>query len=142
MQDLEQAMRQAQLRAVIAVCDGDGAGRLMQTLSKRSISAIVTTDLDQALGECRMNPPDLAIVGDSLSGMTGIRFLAELLKISWKTATILISDEEEEALHQQTEGLGILGAIRTVDDTESLHRLLDKFFEIASINQQYSSAGE
>ena len=82
-----------------------------------------------------MNPPDLVIVEDRLTGMTGIHFLAELLKVSWTTSTILISDEEEEALHDQTEGLGILGAIRTVDDVESLDRLLDRFLEIVSPNQ-------
>lgn len=128
------------MRAIIAV--DERVSKLIDTLSKQSISATVITNADEALDECLMNPPDLAIVGSSLGRMTGIGFLGELLKISWRTATILISDEEEETLHQQTEGLGILGAIRTVDDTESLERLLDKFFEIASINQQFSSAGE
>jgi hypothetical protein len=71
--------------------------------------------------------------------MTGIHFLAELLKVSWTTSAILISDEEEEALHDRTEGLGILGAIRTVDDVKSLDRLLDKFREMVSPNKSISS---
>jgi hypothetical protein len=66
--------------------------------------------------------------------MTGIRFLAELLKVSWTTSAILISDEEEEALHDQTEGLGILGAIRAADDVETLDRLIDRFLQIVSPN--------
>jgi len=67
--------------------------------------------------------------------MTGIHFLAELLKVSWQTSTILIADEEEEVIHDQTEGLGILGAIRTADDIGSLDRLLDRFLGIISANQ-------
>jgi DNA-binding NarL/FixJ family response regulator len=133
-------MEEISLRAIIAV--DERVSKLIETLSKQSISATVITNADEALDECLMNPPHLAIVGSSLGNMTGIRFLAELLKISWETATILISDEEEEALHQQTEGLGILGAIRTVHDTENLERLLDKFLQIVSINQRFSSAGE
>jgi hypothetical protein len=58
-----------------------------------------------------------------------------LLKVSWTTSTILIADEEEEAIHDQTEGLGILGSIRTVNDMETLDRLLDRFLEIVSPNQ-------
>lgn len=133
-------MEEMRLRAIIAV--DERVSKLTETLSGRGISATVVTNADEALDECFMNPPHLAIVGNSLSGMTGIRFLAELLKISWETATILISDEEEEALHQQTEGLGILGAIRTVDDTESLEPLMDKFLQIVSMNRQFSSARE
>ena len=133
-------MEEISLRAIIAV--DERVSKLIETLSKQSISATVITNADEALDECLMNPPDLAIVGASLGSMTGIHFLAELLKISWKTATILISDEEEEALHEKTEGLGILGAIKTVDDTESLGPLLDKFLQIVSINQRFSSAGE
>ncbi len=133
-------MEEISLRAIIAV--DERVSKLIETLSKQSISATVITNADEALDECLMNPPDLAIVGTSLGSMTGIHFLAELLKISWKTATILISDEEEEALHEKTEGLGILGAIKTVDDTESLEPLLDKFLQIVSINQRFSSAGE
>ncbi|MBI5252060.1 MAG: hypothetical protein HY912_21405 [Desulfomonile tiedjei] len=128
------------LRALVAV--NERVSKLTETLSKRGISATVVTDAEEALDECLMNPPHLAIVGSSLGKMTGIHFLAELLKISWKTSTILVSDEEEEALHQKTEGLGILGAIREVNDVEGLERLLDKFFEIVSANQPPASPGK
>ncbi len=128
-------MQDMGLRALVVVDGRDQVSRLVETLSKRGISASVKTYPDGALEECRRKPPHLAIVGKALGSTTGIRFLAELLRVSWTTSTILIADEEEEVLHDQTEGLGILGAIRTVDDMESLDRLLDRFLEIVSPNQ-------
>jgi DNA-binding response OmpR family regulator len=122
------------LRAIV-LADPRQASGLVDGLSKRGISASVSTDPDEALVECRKNPPHLVIVESVLATMTGIHFLAELLKVSWQTSTILIADEEEEVIHDQTEGLGILGAIRTADDMESLDRLLDRFLEIVSPNQ-------
>ncbi len=116
------------LRALVVA--NERVSKLTETLSKRGISAAVITDAEEALDECLVNPPHLAIVGSSLGRMTGIHFLAELLKISWKTSTILIADEDEETIHDQTEGLGILGAIKSSEDSEALEKLLDKFLEI------------
>ena len=112
---MNEALEKMKLRSLVVVDGRDQVSRLMESLSKRSIAATVITGPDEALDECRKNPPHLVIVGSVLAAMTGVRFLAELLKVSWTTSTILISDEEEEALHDQTEGLGILGAIRTVE---------------------------
>jgi hypothetical protein len=120
------------LRALVAA--REPASTLMDTLSRRGISTTVVADADEALRECRMNPPHLVIVA-GLDGMTEIGFLRELLKISWKTFTILVADEDEEVLHDQTEGLGILGSIRRADDTEGLDNLLDKFVKMVSAEQ-------
>lgn len=121
------------LRAII-VAD-ERVSRLIEILSKRGVSSTVIAKAEEALNQCHKNPPHLVIVGSVLATMTGIHFLSELLKVSWKTATILIADEEQEVIHDQTEGLGILGSIRTADDMESLERLLDRFLEIVSPNQ-------
>jgi DNA-binding response OmpR family regulator len=131
---MKKASKEMRLRAIVVVDSRDLVSRLTETLSKRDISASVKTDPDKALDECRREPPHLAIVGSFLATMTGVHFLAELLKVSWTTSTILISDEEEEALHDQTEGLGILGAIRAADDVETLDRLIDRFLQIVSPN--------
>ena len=106
--------------------------RIVSCLSKKNISTTVLNDPDKALDECRKAPPQLVVVGSMPPTVTGVRFLTELLRVSWETATILIADEEEETIHNQTEGLGILGAIKTVDDIEGLEKLLDKFLEITS----------
>ncbi len=136
---MKKASENARLRAIVLADEPLRASDLVERLSKRGISATVRTDADEVLDECRKNPPQLVIVESALATMTGVRFLAELLKVSWKTATILIADQEEEAIHDQTEGLGILGSIRTTDDIEGLERLLDRFFEIASANQEITA---
>ena len=128
-------MEEMRLRALVVVDGSDQVSTLMESLSKRSIFATVITAPAEALDECRKNPPHLVIVGSVLATMTGVRFLAELLKVSWTSSTILITDEEEESVHDQPEGLGILGSIRTVDDVESLDRLIDRLLQIVSRNQ-------
>jgi DNA-binding NarL/FixJ family response regulator len=132
-------MEEKRMRAIV-VAD-EPVAELLETLSKRNIEATSAPNADEALEECLRNPPHLAIVGQSLGLTTGVQFLAELLKISWTTGTILIADEDEESLHQQTEGLGILGAIRSVHDTKGLDILLNKFFEFVSINRELLSGG-
>jgi len=124
-----------ELKAAVIVNDASQARPIVESLSRKGFARIVESDPQAVLEACSVNPPDLVIVEDRLRGMTGIRFLAELLKVSWTTSTILIADEEEEALHDRTEGLGILGAIRATDDVESLDRLIDRFLQIVSPNQ-------
>jgi DNA-binding response OmpR family regulator len=124
-----------ELTAAVIVNDASQARPILESLSRKGFAGIVESDPKAVLETCTVNPPDLVIVEDRLTGMTGIHFLAELLKVSWTTSTILIADEEEEAIHDQTEGLGILGSIRTVNDMETLDRLLDRFLEIVSPNQ-------
>ncbi len=111
----------------------------MKSLEKRGLATTLRSDLNEALDECRRNPPDLAIVEKTAGAMTGVHFLAELLKVSWTTSAILIADEEENVLHQETEGLGILGTIKSVDDVEGMERLIDRFLEVLSPTQRTGS---
>jgi DNA-binding response OmpR family regulator len=132
---MKKAWEEMRLRAIVVVDGRVPVSRLTETLSKRDISASVKTDPHKALDECRRETPHLVIVGSVLATTTGVHFLAELLKVSWTTSTILIADEEQEAILDQTEGLGILGSIKTFDDVESLERLLDRFLQIVSANK-------
>jgi DNA-binding NarL/FixJ family response regulator len=86
----------------------------------------------EALDACRSNPPDLAIVQDDLGPITGTQFLSQLLGVTWRTSTILITDLDEETVHERTEGLGILGAVRDCEDYSKLTALLETFFNIVS----------
>lgn len=128
-----------ELTAAVIVNDASQARSILESLSRKGFAGIVESDPKVVLETCTVNPPDLVIVEDRLTGMTGIHFLGELLKVSWTTSAILISDEEEEALHDRTEGLGILGAIRATDDVETLDRLIDRFLQIVSRKKSISS---
>ena len=77
----EEASEEMRLRALVVVDGSDQVSRLTESLSKRSIFATVITAPDEALDECRKNPPHLVIVGSVLATTTGVRFLAELLKV-------------------------------------------------------------
>lgn len=115
------------LRAVVLVNDTAQVLLIADILAQKGMSVQIGTDPDSVLTQCRSDPPHLVIVEDRLATMTGARFLSELLKISWTTSTILICDEDESAVHDKTEGLGILGSMRTKEDIASLNRLLSNF---------------
>ncbi len=115
------------LRALVVINEPDRVEAIKESLSKREIDMNVLTDPEEALSLCREAPPDLAIVQDPLRSMSGTVFLNHLVRISWATGTILITDADEEHVHDRAEGLGILGHIRTPTDTDALEKLLDKF---------------
>lgn len=119
-------------RAVVIISDVSRALPILEGLSRRGFAGIIESDPKAVLDAGQVNPPDLLIVEDRLNGMTGSRFLSEFLAIAWTTAAILISDEDEEEFHQRTEGLGILGRMRSVKDVDRLDKLLDTFLETAS----------
>ncbi len=120
------------LRAVVIVSDVSGARPILESLSRKGVAGIIESDPQAVLDAGRANPPDLLIVEHRLNGMTGSRFLSEFLTIAWTTSAILICDEDEETVHQRTEGLGILGHIRSVRDMDGLDKLLDSFLHVAS----------
>jgi PleD family two-component response regulator len=116
-----------------AVVIGDDIGRIrpvLEVLSRRGIEGTMESDPRSVLETCTVNPPDLVIVGSSSEAMDGLDFLTRLVKTAWSTSAILVTDAHEEAVHQMTEGLGILGHIKDFDDVENLERLLDRFLDI------------
>ena len=127
MADESEAQR---IHAIILVNDPGQAAGIADTLNRRGISTTVRTDPEETLLACRSQTPQLVLVEDNLPGMSGMHFLADLLKISWTTSTILICDEDEDVVHEKTEGLGILGSLRSVHDIDGMNRLLEAFFRI------------
>jgi len=115
------------LKALVVINEPARLEVIRQVLSDRGIDVTVLTDPEEALGICREGPPDLAVVQDPLRSMSGTVFLNHLVRISWATGTILIADADEDHVHDRTEGLGILGHMRSPTDRDALERLLDKF---------------
>jgi DNA-binding NarL/FixJ family response regulator len=119
-------------KALVLVKEPAAAAPLIQRLIKSGFIVDISSDPTLSLDECRRNKPDLAVVEEDLQTMSGIHFIFDLLKVSWTTATIIVSKRVDEAIHEATEGLGILGHIKDYEDLESLERLLKKFGEIMS----------
>lgn len=116
--------------AFVVVNEATAAEPFADMLSDRGMVPTVFTDPQDALQRCRQDPPDLVIVEDGLTGMRGIDFLSALLRISWTTSTILITEDDEETVHEKTEGLGILGSVGGFEDLDGLAMLLRKFVKI------------
>jgi DNA-binding response OmpR family regulator len=114
-------------RVMVVVTETSNARSVAEILQKRETVPVIVTDPEKALEECRTSPPDIVVVDDNLGYTTGKQFLARLLRISWTTASILISADEEERVHENTEGLGILGSIRSYTDEEALTVLLQRY---------------
>jgi DNA-binding response OmpR family regulator len=128
------------LTAVVLVNDPGQVRPALDALSRKGFSTLVRSDPAELLESCKVSAPDLIIVEDRLPGMSGIQFLAALLKIAWTTATVLVIDEEEESVHEKTEGLGILGSMRDLGDTGRLEQLLDKALELMRCSE-FASVG-
>jgi DNA-binding NarL/FixJ family response regulator len=119
-------------RALVLVKEPGSAASLIQRLTEAGFIVHSSCDPILSLDEARLNKPDLVVVDENLPTMSGIHFLLDLLKVSWTTATILVSDRDDEAIHEATEGLGILGHIKGYEDLKSLEDLLNQFEGIVS----------
>jgi DNA-binding NarL/FixJ family response regulator len=117
-------------KAIVLVKEPGDAASLIQRLAQVGFIVGASSDPIQSLEECRRNKPDLAVVDEDLLTMSGIHFIFDLLKVSWTTATIIVSKRVDEAIHEATEGLGILGHIKDYEDLESLASLLKNLEEI------------
>ncbi len=117
-------------KALVLLKEPSSAASLIQVLIEAGFTVDASSDPIQSLEECRRNKPDLAVIDEDLLTMSGIHFIFDLLKVSWTTATIIVSKRVDEAIHEATEGLGILGHIKDYEDLESLERLVKKFEEI------------
>lgn len=127
------------MRAVVIISDVSHARPILESLSRKGFAGIIESDPRAVLDAGRVHPPDLLIVEDRLGGMTGTRFLSEFLAIAWTTAAILICDEDDETVHQRTEGLGILGHMRNAKDVDRLDKLLDRLVDFASYDEEKPS---
>jgi DNA-binding NarL/FixJ family response regulator len=120
-------IRQTKPSAILLLNDIDSSAEIKRIIEENGISVIVTNDPGEAIEQCRLSPPRLVVVDGLLKDMSGIKLLSDLLRISWTISSILIADQDEETIHNITEGLGILGHIRNYNDTEKLKELLKVF---------------
>jgi DNA-binding response OmpR family regulator len=117
-------------RALAVVKDPTGAAPLKEALGAEGMTVTVLDNVREALDYCRTSPPDLVVVDDEIGPDSGVKLIADLLAISWTTATIIITSAPEEEVHDRAEGLGILGSVTDYADKEGLQRLLTTFWKL------------
>lgn len=127
-------MKKDSAKIVLVVSDSNEATTMGDYLVGKGYAVEIQADADKALARCRANAPDMVVVDDHLPSMEGTQFLVELLRFSWSTAAILVSELDEESLHERAEGLGILGHVMNYNDFNRLDTLLGRFEQLGDAN--------
>lgn len=80
-----------------------------------------------ALDAVRHDPPHLVIVDDPVGEMSALSLVRQLLEFNAFVNTAVLSDMDEDAFHEQSEGLGVLCRLPSApgpEDAKTLRRLL------------------
>lgn len=104
---------------------------MLPVLHKHGFATVREMDPQRCLKTCREHPAELVIVERAPERTSLRHFLGELLRISWTTATIVIAELDQEAIHEETEGLGILGSVKP-GDAQGLEALLVRYSHLIS----------
>lgn len=111
-------------KVILFLQDTDSTESLIEALGKNGFEVLMADDPEAGLAAHRKEPFQLAIVEEGYQSLSASTIVQELLKISWTTHSIIISDTDEEQLHEQAEGLGILGGMKDRHDLTRLDDLL------------------
>ncbi len=113
--------------AMIFSSDDEGINKVVPFLKNRDIDSTVVKSHGQFIDQMKLVSPDILIVEDDTTTNIGIRAIREALGISWTISSILISSLDKDEVHERTEGLGILGSLRSLNDIDQLGSLIDVF---------------
>lgn len=111
-------------RAILFLNQSDSIEPLIEALASNGFELFAADDLEAGLSEHRREPFSLAVVEDGYKSLSAPAIVQELLKISWTTHSIIVTDKDEDQLHEQAEGLGILGGMKDRHDVKRLNELL------------------
>jgi DNA-binding response OmpR family regulator len=69
------------------------------------------TASDDVLSRAKTPPWQLVVVDAAMPGMKYKTFLMDLLRVNAMLSTVVVTDMDEEAFHEDSEGLGVLCAV-------------------------------
>lgn len=128
----ETASTENKFTALIFSPDVEGIGKIRDMLEKRGINVLDVDSFDQLIDQMKRSAPDILIAEDDFQSDVGLKAIREALNISWMISSILVSNLDEKEIHDKTEGLGILGSITALDDSDKLASLIDVFEKLHS----------
>jgi len=112
-------------RAILFLSDIVSIEPLIEELRINDFDVFAADDLDAGLAEHRKDPFQLAVVEEGYKSLSSPAVVKELLNIAWTTNSIIITEEDEDNLHETAEGLGILGGMKNRHDVKRLGQLLE-----------------
>lgn len=85
-----------------------------------------STDSDNILSRAKTPPWQLVVVDAMMPGMKYKTFLMDLLRVNAMLNTVVITDMDEEAFHEDSEGLGVLCTVPENPGRENGIKAMDR----------------
>lgn len=101
-----------------------GTGLASMIIASEDVQVIETASAEQALEHARHGNYDLAIVGESVEGMSGFTVAEKLVTANPMLNIALAGDLPEAEFHEASEGLGVLKQINPTPSPEAVSELL------------------
>ena len=103
---------------------------ILPVLENRGYTVESCTEADEAVGRVQNSRYDLVLVHDEVEKWPGRDIVKEVVRVSPFTCCGVITDMDDNEVHERMESLGIVGHVGTRPDPETLHTLLDGFEKI------------
>lgn len=91
------------------------------------------TAADDVLSRAKTPPWQLVVVDAMMPGMQYKTFLIDLLRVNAMLSTVVITDMDEEAFHEDSEGLGVLCTVPGNPGRESGVKVMDRFCQLLGL---------
>lgn len=130
------------VRVLLVYEDAKGLIQLKKSLAASGkVELLEALNPEQAFQAVKTENPELVIVDHQLSGMTGLQFVNDLVKVNPLVNTALVSQLNGEEFHEETEGLGILMPLPLEPGESESNALLGKMEKIVSLMQPSKQGG-
>ena len=91
------------------------------------------TAADDVLSRAKTPPWQLVVVDEMMPGMKYKTFLMDLLRVNAMLNTVVITDMDEEAFHEDSEGLGVLCTVPGNPGREHGVKAMDRLCQLLGL---------
>jgi CheY-like chemotaxis protein len=92
-----------------------------------------TASQAEVLGRAAKGPWKLVVADAMTPGVDYKAFLTELLRVNAMLNTVVVTDMDEETFHEDSEGLGVLGAVPALPVREDGEKVLARLKRILGL---------
>jgi DNA-binding NarL/FixJ family response regulator len=119
------------LHIILATCRPDAMSSFSQALSSNpEVHLACLASGAEVLDAVRTSPPHLVVVDSALQDAKPLDLVSRLLQVNAMVNTAVLSPLSEDAFHEATEGLGILGRIPESPGSGDAVELLRKLKQV------------